>query len=331
MVVSIRLPSESNLPHHYTYTSRRHSSTFFSPRIWRRVLPLAVLFILFVETYRFFDAPFAQPPASDIDSVYNLPGPEPATTGLKTLVIVACHSIWLGGASLGTSAAEWILEPYQSSASAPASFLAHINAGITAVQSDPSALLVFSGGETRPSAGPLTEAGSYYALAMQRGLISDDIRNRTTTELGATDSYQNLLFSLCRFREVTGGNYPEKIVVVSFGFKRERFVDLHRAAVGWPVGQDQFEFIAAGDPDEGIELVRAMEGERRTRILWEKDAHGCQEKGLGEKRRTRNWGRRTVPYELSCPELKGLLNVCVEQREVEQALLSTPWRGKATL
>jgi hypothetical protein len=46
----------------------------------------------------------------------------------------------------------------------------------------------------------------------------------------ARDSFENLLFSLCRFHELTGC-YPTDVTVVSFEFKRWRFSNLHRQAV----------------------------------------------------------------------------------------------------
>ena len=54
------------------------------------------------------------------------------------------------------------------------------------------------------------------------------MRRRAHTEEFARDSFENLLFSLCRHRELTGG-YPQRLTVVSLPFKRERFETLHRA------------------------------------------------------------------------------------------------------
>ena len=53
---------------------------------------------------------------------------------------------------------------------------------------------------------------------------------RATTEDHALDSYQTLLFSIARFHEYTGW-WPSKITVVSYEMKRERFTDLHHAAL----------------------------------------------------------------------------------------------------
>lgn len=60
--------------------------------------------------------------------------------------------------------------------------------------------------------------------------------NRMVTEEYARDSHENLLFSTCRFSEMTG-QYPSKITVVGFEFKRQRFQDIHRYAIGYPQEQ----------------------------------------------------------------------------------------------
>lgn len=56
---------------------------------------------------------------------------------------------------------------------------------------------------------------------------------RVVSEEFARDSYENVLFSLCRFYEMTG-RYPEKVTIIGFGFKERRFTDLHRKAVRFP-------------------------------------------------------------------------------------------------
>ena len=42
------------------------------------------------------------------------------------------------------------------------------------------------------------------------------VRARAVSEEYATNSLENLMFSVCRFREVTG-RYPERVSVVSLG------------------------------------------------------------------------------------------------------------------
>lgn len=43
----------------------------------------------------------------------------------------------------------------------------------------------------------------------------DEVRSRALTEEHARDSFENLLFSVCRFRELTG-SYPHNITVKAF-------------------------------------------------------------------------------------------------------------------
>jgi hypothetical protein len=77
------------------------------------------------------------------------------------------------------------------------------------VAQDPEALLVFSGGQTR-SQVQASEGQSYLRYAEAAQLFqqylpteapSDRPFARATTEDFALDSYENLLFSLARFRE----------------------------------------------------------------------------------------------------------------------------------
>ena len=63
--------------------------------------------------------------------------------------------------------------------------------------------------------------------------------SRVIAETNATDSYQNLLFSLIQFRVYTGV-YPQRVTVVTHEFKRARFMQCHFPAVGLvPVGLEQ--------------------------------------------------------------------------------------------
>ena len=68
----------------------------------------------------------------------------------------------------------------------------------------------------------------------------------------ARDSFENLLFSLCRFYELTG-HYPNDVLVISYDFKHERFADLHRAALLWP--DHRFRFLGTPALMPGAEKV----------------------------------------------------------------------------
>lgn len=82
--------------------------------------------------------------------------------------------------------------------------------------------------------------------------------SRATTENYALDSYQNILFSLARFHEVTG-RYPVQVTVVGYEMKRRRFDELHRAALRFPT--THFEYIGIKPPTSEEESESASIGE----------------------------------------------------------------------
>jgi len=233
----------------------------------------------------------------------------------KHLVMVAGHSVTVSGHLNDADVDEndWFLLSYQKGQGLPQAIHAHISAGIEEARKDPEALLVFSGGETRAVSGPQTEAQAYYHVADAMNLWPSEkgssVRARTTTEEFATDSFENLMFSIARFREVTG-EYPKKITVVSFSFKQRRFETLHAPALRWPA--DRFEYVGVNPPSStGFDLKRSTEGELKNAAApFEKDPYGCHSEVLQEKRKGRNPFHRTPPYGLSCPELKDLLGFC---------------------
>lgn len=117
------------------------------------------------------------------------------------------------------------------------------------------------------------------------------------------------LFSICRFREVTG-RYPEKITMVSFTFKRKRFETMHAAALRWPA--DKFLFVGV-DPDKetGFDIEASTLGELENAAKpFESDPYGCHSAVLVEKRKSRDPFHRTPPYSLTCPEMKEILSFC---------------------
>lgn len=268
---------------------------------------------------------------------------------LTHLVIVAGHAIWKGNdPSRITDDSSWVLENYQKGGSVR-TFVKHIEAGLKIATEDSSSLLVFSGGQTRKESW-ITEAQSYMhlALALSKDLpvfkdteTDDDEprvpfepldrvdkaardvsaraiessqyfnigRLRMTTENYALDSFQNLLFSIARFYEFTG-TYPQKITVVSYEFKKNRFVDLHTHAIRWPSNKlmpgGSYRFNYVGIDDEGSVAAKLHD---TAYDLFEIDMYGCYGRLL-EKRRHRNWGRRLEPYTSTAPELAGLLDWC---------------------
>ncbi|KAJ3055579.1 hypothetical protein HK102_011322 [Quaeritorhiza haematococci] len=218
----------------------------------------------------------------------------------------------------------WYLESYQKGQLS--TFIAHIREAVHIADADPHSLLIFSGGQTRLPAGPRTEAQSYYTAAQTSNWFNPthstptSLSLRATTEEHARDSFENVLFSIARFREYTG-RYPERITVVGFGFKKMRFVDLHRGALRWPV--EKYEYVSV-DPPSGLE--KAMEGEMQNSVKhFREDLYGCRGTLL-EKKLSRDPFARTVPYLLSCPEMRELLAYCPQDNSVFPGML--PWSSQ---
>jgi hypothetical protein len=194
------------------------------------------------------------------------------------------------------------------------SFLSHIRLGVEAAAADPQAMLLFSGGQTRLAAGPRSEGLSYWLIAEANGWFSNksengkemrQVRSRAFTEEHARDSFENLLFSLCRFYELTGG-YPENITVVSYALKQRRFRDLHRAAVLFPASR--FRFIGTPLPSEKG-AAQAEAGEAKTGDQFSSDPFGCGSE-LSTKKVERDPFFVGPPHASRCPELASLLSYC---------------------
>lgn len=133
-------------------------------------------------------------------------------------------------------------------------------------------------------------------------------------ETHATDSYQNILFSILLYRRHTKflSAYPEKITIVTHDFKRDRFLDLHLPAIG--IGKPAqavdaatalsmsqqneqqasktgttINFIGINPPEDITPLSELVDGEEKRGIsLWKRDLYGTGEV-LSRKRRERGW------------------------------------------
>ncbi|KAJ3224816.1 hypothetical protein HK099_007860 [Clydaea vesicula] len=172
-------------------------------------------------------------------------------------------------------------------------------------------LIIVPGGQTRYSAGPKSEGQSYYEVAklMDNQMFNNrEFLNSVTTEEFAKDSFENLLFSICRFKEFTNF-FPKTITIIGFKFKKFRFENLHLKAIKFNV--KNFEYIGFDLPLQ--DRRTAEEGEKKFSVLpFQNDLYGCRDP-LSRKKKNRNpFKRVSNPYKETCPELRTLFEYCPE-------------------
>lgn len=216
---------------------------------------------------------------------------------MKTLVLVAGHAIPHRFDQLDRDDG-WYLKPFQTGEGHL--YLSHVECGVQIAARQKEALLVFAGGQTDAAAGPRSEGQGYWLAAEHNDWFGrPDVRGRATTEEFSLDSFQNLLYGICRFHEVTGA-YPVDIVAVGWKFKGPRF-DVHRRALRFP--KDRFRYEGVNDP---MTLEQNLPFERARTALFERDPYGVTPEPA-QKRDARNVFRRQHGYRESCPELGALL------------------------
>jgi hypothetical protein len=213
------------------------------------------------------------------------------------LIIVCGHATYLGD---GTSVTEdqWLLAPFQRSnpewrkRSEHETFLAHIHLAALSAQHDSRAMIIFSGGRTTSlSANPTSrsEAEGYALILLNLARNNPSLFSREmqfALETHATDSYQNLLFSILRFRQLTG-SYPRDVTVITHAFKQARFLEQHVPAIKWPA--HRIRVAGLNPPFSAVELEEVVEGEKaRAYDLFAEDPYAMRGV-LAEKRLARNW------------------------------------------
>lgn len=236
-------------------------------------------------------------------------------TILDELILVPAHAIYIGSSfDLPGRSEYWLLKGFQRQ-EVPL-YIDHVRFAVRLTSRQPKSLLVFSGGQTSSVAGPQAEAQGYWSVASHFSWWHEvEVADRATTEEFARDSFENVLFSIARFKEITG-KYPSSIDVVGWEFKRMRF-DLHRKAIKW--SQQYFMYHGVNDP---LNLRASLRGELAVRGEFQRDPYGTDQK-LASKRRRRNPFRRSHPYSISCPEIAPLLY----HRSADDPLFkgSLPW------
>ena len=216
---------------------------------------------------------------------------------MKSLVMVAGHAIPHKFDRLDRDEG-WYLKPFQ--AGEGPLYLEHVKRGVELAAELPDSLLIFAGGQTDAAAGPRSEGQGYWLAADYFGWFGrPEVRARADTEEFSLDSFQNLLYGVCRFREITGG-YPDSIVALGWKFKGPRF-DLRRRALRIPAASFRYEGV---NDSPGLEENLPFEQARAR--LFERDPYGASAEAAG-KREARNVFRRHHGYTQSCPELAALL------------------------
>lgn len=260
-------------------------------------------------------------------------------TNTNHLIILPCHSIWKpGGATLGESRDEWHLVNFQIEGYDHLSMKEHILLSLTELNQDPKSHLIISGGETKKEAGPISESLSYYMLAKELCKSEELILTRVSTETFARDSFENVIFLICRFYEIFG-TYPERITIVGFEFKRRRFLDLHlETALLFP--KDKVVYIGNSpdpkdikDEDTKIKYFKDIdENEYNFAVsLFENDWYGINS-GLLKKKMGRNPFNRYHGYVQSNLHLANFLiairdnsSETKENEKIRDLLLHMPW------
>lgn len=225
-----------------------------------------------------------------------MPQETPPPTDFSTLtelVVVCGHATFVGSRKDIMSEDQWLLQPFQRSNPATGkrgeheTFISHILSATFAVASRPKSFLIFSGGRT--TSASRTEAQGYEQVHL--GL--DDpfgIGDRYTTEDHATDSFQNVLFSLLRFRQVVG-RYPRDITVVTHAFKRDRILGVHARALRWPA--ERIRLHGIDPPFTNAEGHETVASERRAESEFARNPYGTLPP-LSDKRLARNFEPNAV-------------------------------------
>lgn len=246
--------------------------------------------------------------------------PAPSHPNAENLIIVCCHAIFLPDADTAEfplhspyHEPNWLLAPFQKSDKETGkpgeheTFLGHVKAGLDVLnvgvdaEHPPNSLLVFSGGATQRDRTSMSEARSYYHAALAEELADGHMHGGRARRLyskgyilleeDATDSFQNLLFSIVKFRKATG-KYPKQIRVITHAFKTKRFLELHAPTIQWPKERIQVQGL---DPVMSIdELENISQGEKQHGYApWSSDPFG-QGQFLNNKRNQRGWDESRV-------------------------------------
>lgn len=259
------------------------------------------------------------------------------------LIIVPCHGIWKGdipdnGFSIGNTSSgddhnQWLLAPFQLEGKDHLCFKDHILKGFQLLTTDPNSILMPSGGQTKADI-QLSESQSYLNLLnLVMGSATDSYKSRIILENYARDSFENVIYLICRFYEVTGC-YPQNITIIGFEFKRSRFLKYHlEQALNYPL--DLVEYIGnCPTPPQEIHQAYFKEldnSEYQFAVkLFQQDWYGIKDPLL-KKRVGRNPFNQKNNYGTTNPTLEGFIKAITDgskltNEEVKEIVRkSAPW------
>lgn len=179
--------------------------------------------------------------------------------------------------------------------------------------------MVFSGGKTHTESD-IAEGFSYGQVLLHNrdlhslGFREATLQRRVVAECSATDSYQNLLFSMIYFWEKVG-TWPESITIVTHAFKQDRFLECHSNALRWP--KEKIRVQGINPPFTSGELREVTEFESKCREQFQQDPYGVRTP-LSTKRKQRRWDDKTQI---------GVLGGIVDESIKEQLQGLLEWTG----
>ncbi len=215
-------------------------------------------------------------------------------SNIQHLIMVPGHALLNDQAKAGqdldyySDESRWVLAPFQKEELRY--YIQHVKAGLKALKKDDQAILVFSGGRTRPGYKKWTEAKSYLEVAKALPEWDKKLSLRIMTEDFARDSIQNVCFPLFLYHEHFD-RFPDHLMIANWKFKADRF-DLHRQTLGFPL--ESFTYVGVNDPLKK-NLDGALKGEAKTLKQFTDNPFGLSDE-LKKKRADRDPHGDRHPY-----------------------------------
>lgn len=251
--------------------------------------------------------------------------------------------------NLGHLPEQWFLAPFQLEGNDHIAFIKHGLQAIRSLAKDPSnkSVVIFSGSQTKTPAGCISEAQSYYflmwrllervyhnaecfpaefpqeivqyltdikSILLLRAISLQELfTSLIATEEFALDSFENLLFSLYRFKEFIG-EFPDQVTIVGFGFKERRFIEYHAKSIDFPADKIRYVAIDPQPKDYDSKKLQAYFDELRSLEqqnaleLFASDWYGTR-RALRVKKKIRNPFKRINTYhEVRLFDLNGTIH-----------------------